>query len=176
MTRPIRRLFSTRPLRAAAATLVLAVAGGLAVNAIAQPHRGPAGHGGPMMMMDNPHHLERLLSRLHATDAQRVQITSILAAARTDLRAQREAGRTLQQKMMAVFTAPNVDANAAESLREQMLAQHDQASRRMMQAMLDASSVLTPEQRQQFGRMMAERRAKMEQWHAEHARPAASAK
>ncbi|ODV09976.1 MAG: hypothetical protein ABT20_09340 [Rubrivivax sp. SCN 70-15] len=170
------KLFSARPLRVVAAALVVAVAGGLAVNAIAQPHRGPGGYGGPMMMMGNPHHLESLLKTLHATDAQRAQITSILAAARTDLRAQHEAGRALQQKMMDVFTAPNVDAGAAESLREQMLTQHDQASRRMLQTMLDVSNVLTPEQRQQFGQMMAERRAKMEQWRAAHPRAAAPVK
>lgn len=175
MTR-LTRPFAARPLRLAAAALVVAMAGGLAVNAMAQPHRGPAGYGGPMMMLGNPHRLERLLTTLHATDAQRTQIMSILAAAHTDLRAQHEAGRALQQKMMAVFTATNVDANAAESLREQMLTQHDQASRRMMQAMLDASNVLTPEQRQQFGQMMAERRAKMEQWRAEHPRNAAPVK
>lgn len=174
MTRS-NRLFSARPLRVAAAALVVAVAGGLAVNAVAQPHRGPDGFGGPMMM-GNPHRLERLLSTLHATDAQRTQIMSILTTARTDLRAQHEAGRALQQKMMDVFTAPSVDANAAESLREQMLTQHDQASRRMMQAMLDVSNVLSPEQRQQFGQMMAARRAKMEQWRAEHPRHAAPVK
>jgi len=175
MTRP-NRLFSSRPLRVAAAALVVAVAGGLAVNAIAQPHRGPAGFGGPMMMMGNPHRLERLLSALNATDAQRAQITSILTTARSDLRAQHEVGRALQQKMMQVFTAPNVDANAAESLREQMLTQHDQASRRMLQAMLDVSSVLSPEQRQQFGQMMAARHAKFEQWRAAHPSVAAPAK
>lgn len=175
MTRP-NRIFSARPLRVAAAALVVAVAGGLAVDACAQPHRGPDGYGGPMTMMGNPHRLERLLTTLHATDAQRAQITSILAAARTDLRAQHEAGRALQQKMMAVFTAPNVDANSAESLREQMQTQRDQASRRMLQAMLDVSNVLSPEQRQQFGQLMAERRARMEQWRADHLRGAAPAK
>ena len=52
----------------------------------------------------------------------------------------------------------------SESLRQQMLALHDQASKRRMQAMVDASQVLTPEQRvklaermKQRGEMMRER-------------------
>ena len=53
--------------------------------------------------------------------------------------------------------APNVDAAAAESLRQQMLQQHDQASRRMLQAMLDVSKVLTPEQRVKLGERMKQR-------------------
>jgi protein CpxP len=43
-----------------------------------------------------------------------------------------------------------------------MLAQHDQASKRMMQAMLEASRVLTPEQRAKMADMAGQRRAMME--------------
>jgi Spy/CpxP family protein refolding chaperone len=64
--------------------------------------------------------------------------------------------------MQALFTQPTVDANAAESLRQQMLARHDAASKRMMQAMLDVSRVLTPEQRQQLAQHMKQRRDMME--------------
>jgi len=68
-------------------------------------------------------------------------------AAATDLRAQREAGRDLRERQMQLFTAPVVDANATEQLRQQMLVQHDQMTRRVTQAMLDVSRVLSPEQR-----------------------------
>ena len=70
---------------------------------------------------------------------------------------------------MQIFAAPNVDAAAAESVRQQMLQQHDQASKRMLQARLDASKVLTPEQRakmaermKQRGDMMRDRMQRME--------------
>ena len=43
-----------------------------------------------------------------------------------------------------------------------MLSRHDQASKRMMQAMLDVSRVLTPEQRQQLAQQMKQRRDLME--------------
>jgi Spy/CpxP family protein refolding chaperone len=66
----------------------------------------------------------------------------------------------LKDQARAIFTAPTVDANAAEQVRQQMLAQHDQASRRMMNAMLEVSQVLTPEQRVQMAQLMQERMQK----------------
>ena len=80
----------------------------------------------------------------------------------TDLAAQREAGRALRLQAMNVFTQPNVDANAAEALRQQMLARHDQASKRMMQAMIEASRVLTPDQRRQLAEGLAKRQEMMQ--------------
>jgi Spy/CpxP family protein refolding chaperone len=98
-----------------------------------------------------------MLDGLNATDAQRSQVKQIMAAARTDLKAQREQSRALRERAMQIFAAPNVDAAAAESVRQQMLQQHDLTSRRTMQAMLDASKVLTPEQRAKLGERMTQR-------------------
>jgi periplasmic protein CpxP/Spy len=158
----LTRSFATRPLRLAAATLLLALAGGIAltVQAAPQQHRG----GGPGMMMLAPGHVERMLDLVNATAEQRTQIQAIATAAQADLKAQREAGRALHEQSLQLFMQPTVDARAAESLRQQMLAQHDAASKRMLQAMLDTSRVLTPEQRQTLGQKMAEMRAR----HAEH--------
>ena len=64
---------------------------------------------------------------------------------------------------MQIFAAPTVDAAAAESLRQQMLAQHDQASKRMLQAMLDVSKVLTPEQRAKMAERAKQRQAVMQE-------------
>lgn len=161
-----RRLSTlSRPARLMAATLVLAVAGGLALTAkAALPYGGHGEHGfgGPMAMMGSPHRLERMLDAVDASADQRSQIKTILDAARADLRAQHEAGRSLHEQAMQLFAQPTVDARAAEALRQQMLAQHDHASQRMMQAMLDVSRVLTPEQRQQIVGQMAQHRAMME--------------
>jgi len=63
---------------------------------------------------------------------------------------------------MTLFAQPTVDARAVEALRQQMVQQHDQSSRRWMQALLDASAVLTPEQRQQLAERMKQRRELME--------------
>ena len=155
--------FTPRPLRLLAATLVLAAAGGLALTADAAPPAG--GMGGPMMMMAAPGHLDRMLDDLNATADQRTQVKAIMDAARTDLKAQHDAGRALGDQAMQLFTQPSVDARQAEALRLQMLSQHDQASKRMLQAMLDVSRVLTPEQRQQLGQKMAQRRTMMMERH-----------
>jgi len=156
------------PLRLLAATMTIALAAGLAQTASAQP---PEGHGGPggagMGMMAGRHHIERMLDAVNASADQRAQIKQIMKAAADDLRAQRDSGRKLHQDMQTLFTQPTVDARAAEALRQQMLAQHDQASKRMLQAMLDASRVLTPEQRQTLADKMAQRRAMMERHRAE---------
>lgn len=153
-----------------AATGVIVVAAALSalpVHAEARHGHGMGGPGGGAMMMfgGQPEHVARavdhMLNGLNATDAQRSQIKQIAMAAAADLKAQRDASRGLRQNGMQVFTAPNVDAAAAESVRQQMLAQHDQSSRRVLQAMLDVSRVLTPEQRAMIGERMKQREAAM---------------
>jgi len=153
-------------------SMVLAVGATLALSAWAQPgghgHRGMGGYdGGHGMMMGRG--ADRMLDGLNATEAQRSQVKQIFKAAADDLKGQREARRALRERSMQIFAAPNVDAAAAESVRQQMLQQHDQSSKRMLQAMLDASKVLTPEQRakmaermKQRGDMMRDRMQRME--------------
>jgi periplasmic protein CpxP/Spy len=161
-----------RGLRRVLLAAVVAVSSATAMSAWAQPmmggHEGHGGmrggHGGPEGR-DGAGHMGRMfdhmLDGLNATDAQRAQIKQIATAAEADLKAQRDAGRALHEKQMQIFAAPTVDAAAAESVRAQLSAQHDQASRRMTQAMLDASKVLTPEQRAKLGERMKQRQAQM---------------
>jgi periplasmic protein CpxP/Spy len=134
------------------------------------PGMGHRMHGGGMGMMfggGSPEHMGRaidhMLDGLNASDAQRSQIEQIVAQAAADLKAQAAAGRGLRQRGMQIFTAPNVDAAAAEQLRQQMLQQHDQMSRRVTRAMLDVANVLTPEQRAKVGERMRDRQARMEE-------------
>ena len=157
--------WSPQALRLLIGGLMLAVAGTFALTAFAQP--GPRHHGGPEggMFMGGPmmgRGLDHLLDSVKATDTQRAQIKQIAQAAAADLKAQHEAGRKLHEQAATLFTQPVVDANAAEALRQQMLAQHDQASKRMLQAMIDISRVLTPEQRQQLAQRMKQRHEMME--------------
>lgn len=169
LTLPARRL--------AAATLALALAG-TAVLASHTAHASPGRHEGGMHgmggmpMMGSTRHLERLLDDVGASADQKSQIKAIAEAARTDLQALHEGGRPLMQQQMDLFTQPTVDARAAEALRQQMLARHEQASKRMLQAMLDASRVLTPEQRQKIAQRMNERRSMMERRMRDGAGPA----
>jgi periplasmic protein CpxP/Spy len=149
--------------------LLIAASSAVALSAWAQP--GPGGHGGPGMAWGGPmggpmmggHGMDRMLTDVGASDAQKTQIRQIMKSAFDDLRAQREQNRGLHDKAMEVFTAPNVDANAAEAVRQQMLQQHDQSSKRMMQAMLEVSRVLTPEQRAKMAERMKLRAEHMRQ-------------
>jgi len=177
---------SRRIARLMAASVFVVAAAGTALSAHAQEHRGPGmgGPGGPgMMMFGGPaehaaRRMDRMLDGLGATQAQRAQIHQIVVAAAADLKGQREAGRGLHERAMQIFTAPTVDAGAAEALRQQMLAQHDQASKRKLQEMLDIAKVLTPEQRAKIADRMKERQAvmkdrmqRMQQEHAQHKNP-----
>ncbi len=126
------------------------------------------GMGGPGMMFGgSPEHMGRMIDHmldgLNASDAQRSQIKQIAAQTAADLKAQAAAGRGLRQRGMQIFTAPTVDANAAEQLRQQMLQQHDQMSRRVTQAMVAVANVLTPEQRARIGERQRDRQARMEE-------------
>jgi protein CpxP len=132
-------------------------------------HQGGHHHhmGGPgMMFRGSPERIGRtvdfMLDGLHATDAQRAQIKQIAVQAAADLKAQAQAGKALRQRGAQIFTAPTVDAAAAEQLRQQMMQQHDQMSRRTTQAMLDVARVLTPDQRATIGQRMRDHQARME--------------
>jgi Spy/CpxP family protein refolding chaperone len=158
-------------MRLMAGGVVLALAGSFGLVAMARdggpmPPHGEAGlMGGPFMGRG----LDHLLTSVKATDAQRAQIKQITQAAAADLKAQHEAGHKLHEQGMALFTQPTVDPVAAEALRQQMLAQHDQASKRVLQAMLDISKVLTPEQRQQLAERLKKRHEMMRRHHHERA-------
>jgi periplasmic protein CpxP/Spy len=139
------------------ATLTLGLSGPVSAQ------HGHGMHGGGMM--GNPERMGRMMDHmldgLNATDTQRSQIKQIAQAAGTDMKAQHDANRALHEKALQIFAAPNVDAAAAEQVRQQLLAQHDQMSKRTLQAMLDASKVLTPEQRAALGERMKQRNATM---------------
>lgn len=155
--------------RAAVGGMAIALAAALAVPAFAHapgPHGGGMGGPGVMLFAGSPERIARavdhLLDGLNASDAQRSQIKQIAQAAAADLKQQHTAARGLHEQEAQIFTAPTVDANAAEQLRQRMLAQHDQASRRVTQAMVDVAQVLTPEQRLALGERMKKRAAG---WH-----------
>jgi Spy/CpxP family protein refolding chaperone len=157
---------SRRGLKWLVAGMVLAVSATVALSAWAQPdpgHRHGGGMDGPGLFMGHGRGLDRMLDSLNASDAQRAQIKSIAQQAATDLKAQRQNAQALHERSLQIFTAPTVDAAAAESVRQQMLAQHDASSRRMLQAMLDISNVLTPDQRAKLGQLIQQRHQQMQE-------------
>ena len=174
---PVPAQSRARLLNLTAATLLVTLAGATASVAQAQPMPGAgpgcgpgtmqAGmhggmHGGQMGMHGGPMVSDRLLDAVGATADQKTRVHDIFKAAQDDMRKQREAGGDLRQQMMQLMTAPQVDAAAAEALRQQQLARQDVASKRMLQAMLDTRAVLTPEQRQKLAERMKSRHQMMD--------------
>ena len=130
--------------------------------------RHDGGSSGPSMRLS-----ERMLDRVDASPEQRARIRRIMEAARTDLRASHEAGRGLRDQAAKLLAQPSVDAGAVETLRQQMVARHDAASKRMTQALVEAAQVLTPEQRQKLAGMAQQRRGMMERHDHERRAPEA---
>ena len=152
-------------------TLVMALVGATAGLAQAQPmtglsgkdgialHHGsqqaahhPQGGQGGMMMMS-----ERMLDSVGASAEQKTRVRDILKTAQDERHQLREAGQAQFQQMLQLLSAPQIDAAAAEALRQQQQARHDAASKRMLQAMLEVQAVLTPEQRAKLAEQMKSR-------------------
>jgi periplasmic protein CpxP/Spy len=128
---------------------------------------GPHGHGGEGGHRVGLQMGERMLDGVNATAEQKAQIRKIMEAARQDMQAGLQGAQQLRQRSIEALAQPNIDGNALEALRAQMVAQHDQASRRMTQAMLEAARVLTPEQRKQLAERLGKRGEMMHRHHKE---------
>ena len=176
-TTPLRRpTLSTRALRLRS-TLLVALTGALFGVAQAQP-ASAAGHGteGPRHAMthrmdagkaSDPMLHGRMLDAVGASADQKARIHEIMGRAHDDTRQQHQADRALHEQMRALMAAPQIDAAAAEGLRQQMQARRDVASKRHLQAMLDVSAVLTPEQRQKLGEQARSRQDMRQRHHRE---------
>jgi periplasmic protein CpxP/Spy len=168
----------SRPLRLLAATSLIALAGAFVQPAHAMPG-GMGGHaemgamGGRGMGMHGPGHMGhmghmgRMLDQAGASAEQKAQIKTIMEAARNDLKPLHAQMKSLREQSAALFTQRNVDASAVEAARQQMHALHGQVGKRMSQAMVESSRVLTPEQRTKMADMMSKRRAMAERHRAE---------
>jgi len=162
MARPAqRRMWALGALLAAGSAAFI-----LSVNAWAGgEHHARGVHDGSHMVAGMPgypgllggRHLERVLDRLEATPAQREQIKPIAEKAAADLKALHQEGRTLREQGRKLWAQPNIDAGAAETLRQQFMAHHDKVSKRMLQATIDVGRVLTPEQRAKLAERMQKR-------------------
>jgi len=168
-----------RALRGLAATVLLSIAAMHTAHASPGGHGGMAGHGdmaamggrgmgmGKGMGMDGPGHMGRLLDRVGASAEQKAQIKTLMESARNDLKPVVAQMKTLREQSATLFTQPAVDANAAEALRQQMQALQGQVSKRMLQAKVESSRVLTPDQRTKMADLMKKRLAMAERHRAE---------
>ena len=127
----------------------------------AMAHRGgPDGH--PRGMAHAAMLSGRALDSVGASAEQKARVHEIFARAHDAGRQQQQGERALHEQMRALMSAPQIDAAAAETLRQRLQAGREAASKRHLQAMLDASAVLTPEQRQKLAQKGQARREMME--------------
>ena len=105
--------------------------------------------------------LDHVLRSVDATPDQQTRLHGIVEAAVKDLDPIRQHLAGTRAQITALLAAPQIDRAAVEQLRSERLAEMDQASKRMTQALLDAADVLTPEQRKKLADTAAE-------WQAHH--------
>ena len=139
--------------------LVAGVAGNLLPSAFGQgfpwQHRGwgmgGGFMGGPLTPAQIDDRIDRMTKHmaieLDATADQQAKIAGIAKSAVADLRAMREKAQAARTQAVTLLTAPTIDRTAIERLRAEQIALADTASKRIAQALADASEVLNPEQR-----------------------------
>ena len=153
--KPRRRFFR----RAAIAILIGGIAAGIGIRAFAQGggfggcHRGGL-MAGPLDPAKVDAHLDRMLRHLYveidATEEQQQRLAPIVKQAAKDLLPLRGKMHDARNKAIELLTRDEIDRAAIETLRAEQLGLADQASRRIAQALADASEVLTPAQRKEL--------------------------
>ena len=117
-------------------------------------HRRWAAHWGPHAMSPEAarEHLQVAakwaLRDIDASDQQQEKVNAIVAAAVDDLLRLRQQHQANQAALHAQLTGASIDRAALEEIRKSEMTLADEASKRLVQALADASEVLTPEQRQ----------------------------
>jgi Spy/CpxP family protein refolding chaperone len=153
--KPYRRLLIGAAMAASFA------AGGLALTVLPAAAHGVAemhGMGGHQMGPGmGAEHIDKMLSAIDATDDQRVKVKAILSTAFARMGAVHAGLNETHVKLHALITAPTIDRGALERLRATEMAQLDDASKVMVQALADAAEVLSPAQRAKLGDMMMQR-------------------
>jgi Spy/CpxP family protein refolding chaperone len=112
------------------------------------------GHGDMHAMMGA--HIDEMLAKLDATPDQSSRIHAIMKDAMTAMGSVHERLAGVHGEIHRLLTAPTIDRGALEQLRAARIADLDQASKVLVQAMADAAEVLTPAQRAKLGTMMAQ--------------------
>jgi Spy/CpxP family protein refolding chaperone len=101
-------------------------------------------------------HIDEMLAKLDATPDQSSRIHAIMKDAMSAMGSVHERLAGARGEIHRLLTAPTIDRGALEQLRAARIADLDQASKVLVQAMADAAEVLTPAQRAKLGTMMAQ--------------------
>ena len=99
-----------------------------------------------------------MLGRLDATAEQQTRINAIVAALVDELYPLRAEHRERRRQMITELARPEIDAPALETIRADGIAMVDSASKTLVTAVVDASEVLTIEQREELAHMIGRHR------------------
>jgi protein CpxP len=88
-----------------------------------------------------------VLSEVDATPEQTERVTAIVLAFVQDMQGLKEEHRERHTALLAALSAPEISRTTLETLRAEELATLDGVSQRLVDAVVDAAAVLTPEQR-----------------------------
>ena len=150
-----------RRLLLGAAFAVTFVAGGLVISGaptaalgMAMDHAGMGGHGGMHGMAQA--HIEKMLTEVDATPEQKVRIKAILKTAFESIAPLHEKLEATHGDLHRILSAPVIDRATLEQLRAARVADLDQATKALVQALADAAEVLSPQQRAKLATLMAE--------------------
>jgi periplasmic protein CpxP/Spy len=96
-----------------------------------------------------------LAIELDATTEQQDKLRTIVRSAVHDLLPVRDKMETARATGRDLLTQSTIDRAGLEKLRTEQMAVHEAASKRLVQALADASDVLTPEQRRHLNDMIS---------------------
>jgi protein CpxP len=115
--------------------------------------------GGPLSPAQLDDRIDRatkhMAIELDASPDQQAKIAGIAKAAVNDLRPLHEKAQAARSQAITLLTAPTLDRSAIESLRADQIALAETASKRIAQAVADASEVLNPDQRRKIADWVA---------------------
>jgi len=135
---------------------MLAFTAGLAGAGLAQSGHGMAGmhmmhgmHGGMADPAAMDAHVDAMLKEMvpDATPDQAARLKAAMKAIHGEMGAVHAQFEQAHQQFHALLLAPSIDRAALERARAEHIRQIDQASRQMVDRMVDAAEILTPAQR-----------------------------
>jgi protein CpxP len=122
---------------------LIAIGGALAYAHQERGHHGSGGHRAEMHLA----HMQAMLGKIGASDAQKSQVEGILEGAFAEMESAHQAHFAALGRFHELLLAPSIDRAQMESLRTEQLRSLDEASKRLVTAFGDAAEVLSPEQR-----------------------------
>jgi protein CpxP len=147
-----------------AVAIVAGLTGNMLTTAFGQGFAWHAWHdgafmGGPLTPAQIDDRIDRMTKHmaieLDESADQQAKIAGIAKAAVSDLRPLREKAQAARSQAVALLTAPSIDRSAIERLRAEQIGLAETASKRIAQAVADASEVLSPDQRRKVADWIA---------------------